>query len=588
MKKFLEINKENTYKKNSITNILIGIISIFTTIGMQLDISLGMPLEERFSHNSVISVIAFLFIFFLISEVKNIKDRRIIILTTILSIIFSTIEIVGFYLDKYQQLHFSKACILKLLSYLVLFYCAISIIFIKIKNFKDKNNHKFYKLSNKKVFFFSWILIIICWIPYLIKYYPGVMTPDSILQAGQAIVYGLNSHHPMFHTLIIKVCLTIGNCINDYNLGVAIYSIMQMLAMSSIFAYTILYMYKKNLPQKFYIIVLVFFAIYPVFGIYSITMWKDILFAGAMLLYTIQVVELIHNTDKYIYSIKCNIVFIISVLLVVLLRNNGIYAIVLSIPIMIMALKKYWKRLCIIYILPIVVYSIFNSFCYNIIHANKGNVAEAFSVPMQQIARVVKYHKNELTNEEKDKINIYIPVEDVESLYDSRISDPIKNTFNSIAFKENKMSFFKLWFDLFKKYPRDYIESFLYNSYGYWYPDTIYWIYATGIGNNDFGIEQTGLKDLKLLDKLTEYRNIPVISMIYSIGFAFFIILFVIVYLIYEKKYKYILSFITIIALWITTLASPVYCEYRYIFSIFTCLPILISTIMINKENKLK
>ena len=29
-----------------------------------------------------------------------------------------------------------------------------------------------------------------------------------------------------------------------------------------------------------------------------------------------------------------------------------------------------------------------------------------------------------------------------------------------------------------------------------------------------------------------------------------------------------------IFALWLTTLASPVWCEYRYIYSIFTTLPI--------------
>lgn len=117
------------------------------------------------------------------------------------------------------------------------------------------------------------------------------MTPDSILQAGQAIAYGLNSHHPMFHTLIIKLALNIGNIIKDYNMGVAIYSIMQMLIMSSIFAYAITYIDSRQTSKVFSILSLVYFAIYPVFGVYSITMWKDILFGGVVLIYAIRILN---------------------------------------------------------------------------------------------------------------------------------------------------------------------------------------------------------------------------------------------------------------------------------------------------------
>lgn len=56
-------------------------------------------------------------------------------------------------------------------------------------------------------------------------------------------------------------------------------------------------------------------------------------------------------------------------------------------------------------------------------------------------------------------------------------------------------------------------------------------------------------------------------------------------YAIYRKNYDYILIYIPLIILWLTTLASPVFAEYRYVYAIFTCLPILIG---INfKNNKI-
>lgn len=565
------------------------VIAIIASIGIQLNINMDICIWNRFSGNYMISLILCFFIFEALEKVSKLKDKRVHFFAGIIALVFSVIEVLGFYLENYNQLHFVKVSIIKGIAYYICFYIAITILFSKIKknaNKAERVHREAKSQKNIKLFFGSWGVIFICWIPYFIKYFPGIMTPDSILQAGQAIAYGLNSHHPMFHTLIIKLALNIGNIIKDYNMGVAIYSIMQMLIMSSIFAYAITYIDSRQTSKVFSILSLVYFAIYPVFGVYSITMWKDILFGGVVLIYAIRIFELICNTEENINSIKSNIILATIILLISLLRNNGIYTIILSFPIMLIIFRKYWKKILAIYLIPIILYFVFNSYCFNVLNAGKGNIAEAFSIPMQQFARVVKYHKDELAEEDKNKINQYIPVADADSLYDARISDPIKNNFNSENFKQNKLEFFKLWLKLLKKYPKEYVEAFLYNSYGYWYPDTTYWIIATEITNNDFGITQSGIKNIILLDKLLEHRNIPIISMAYSIGFIFFIILFIIGYLIYIKEYKIIAIFIQILALWLTTLASPVYCEYRYMFSFFTCIPIMILTILGRKNNK--
>ena len=89
-------------------------------------------------------------------------------------------------------------------------------------------------------------------------------------------------------------------------------------------------------------------------------------------------------------------------------------------------------------------------------------------------------------------------------------------------------------------------------------------------------------------------RKMPIISMWISIGFVFWIMILFIGYIVYTKKYKLILAYIPILSLWLTTIASPVYCEYRYIFGMFTCIPILtilmisLSNLKEDKENKQK
>ena len=159
-----------------------------------------------------------------------------------------------------------------------------------ILNFLQKNKKlKILKtiMYNKRTFLWVWGLIFIAWIPYFLNYYPGVVTVDSMSQICQSLgIHGISNHHPILHTFFISIFMNIGKAFGNYNLGVAIYSIVQMLVTSSIFSFTIYYMAKRKIDIKFRILTLLFYAFYPVNGLYSITMWKDIPFAVAMLIFT--------------------------------------------------------------------------------------------------------------------------------------------------------------------------------------------------------------------------------------------------------------------------------------------------------------
>ena len=50
------------------------------------------------------------------------------------------------------------------------------------------------------------------------------------------------------------------------------------------------------------------------------------------------------------------------------------------------------------------------------------------------------------------------------------------------------------------------------------------------------------------------------------------------------KKYKKIIIFLPVLFVWFTALASPVFCEPRYVYSMFTCLPLFIGIAVNNKK----
>ena len=76
--------------------------------------------------------------------------------------------------------------------------------------------------------------------------------------------------------------------------------------------------------------------------------------------------------------------------------------------------------------------------------------------------------------------------------------------------------------------------------------------------------------------------------MFFSIGMAFWLIVISFGYEIYKKQYKSIVTYIIIFILWLTIVASPVFCEYRYAYPMFTALPLYISLNFVKKDNKIE
>ncbi len=499
----------------------------------------------------------------------------------------------GYSIDKYLNL---EAIIesgqtliksgIKWIGYVILIYAIITNIFEKLEKLELKQGEFKCFSDNKKSFFAIWGIILIAWIPYFLNYYPGIISPDSFAQICEGLGrYTLSNHHPVFHTFIIKCAIALGNAIKDYNLGVAIYSVFQMIFTSSIFSFAIYYMAKRKVDIRIRILTLIFFAFYPVNAIFSITMWKDVPFAAIILLFTIMVTEITINQKRFFESKYRIILLIINMFLAILFRNNGLYVVLLTIPCLFIVAKKYYKQLIIVTCAILAIYIIWTGTIFSILKIKKGSTREALSIPLQQFARVTKYHSDTLTEDEKWRIYKYLPSETLADDYNPKISDAVKNQFDDNAFKEDKLGLVKLYIKLALKYPRATIESFLCNNYGYWYPESVNMVAGRGISETteekelSLKLENTPIVELaevEKFDSLIDRRDLPLNSMLYSIGFNFWVVLACLMYAIYKKQYKLITIYVPVLVLWLTTIASPVFGEYRYIYGMFTSLPILI------------
>lgn len=578
-------------KLKKFKTIFLILLSIFVTFSINMSLDYKVSINDSFNGNSVFLVIFFIMVYWLLKKFIEIKNKRLLICSGILAIIFASFEVIGNSINTYLSLEGILAdsnailkSIIYWLGYAILLFAIIGNVFFVLEKKKFLNKEYKFFTSNKRTFFLVWFIIFIAWIPYFLNYYPGITTADSAGQIYQSLgLVNITNHHPILHTLLIGIPMNLGKLLGDYNIGVAIYSLCQMIVTSGIFSIAIYYMAKRKVDIRVRILTLVFYAFYPVNGIYSITMWKDIPFAVAMLIFTIMLTEIATNREYFLKSKLKNVLLIISMILVILLRNNGIYVIIGTIPFMIIFALKDYKKILVISCIVLATYVIWKGPIFSIFNIEEGSTREALSIPLQQFARM---EKNEnLTEEEKNEIYKFLPVENLAERYQPTISDNVKNNFNDKEFEKNKLEFIELWMKLCIKYPRTAIESFLCNSYGYWYPEFNNWVVARTAYVRQLEYEPdvklslspiVNLDFVKQYDSLIDRRDLPLNSMLYSIGFAFWVVIIMMTYAIYKKEYKLLLIYIPTVILWLTCLASPVSGEFRYIYSMFVCLPILI------------
>lgn len=501
----------------------------------------------------------------------------------IISILLSTILSVGNIASSYIYEPAINIFTLKNIVYLsisiigfsFLFYKICGCLLPKISKIKITEEHNNMTL---KTYLLLILTIILSYSIYFFRYYPAIMTPDSYYVLHYANNFILSDFHPFGHTWFVGIFLHLGKFLfKNINMAVGFVTIIQMICMASMFAYSIKYLYNKGLKKKYCIIILLIYSLSPLHAHYSITIWRDIIFGGSFILLLITLYEFINSKKiqkKYV------ILFIISILIMLFFRNNGIYIFIFIIPFIIIFIKENRKKLSFLCCSLLIFYFIIKGPIFNYFNVEKTTSVEAFSIPLQQMARVIASGRK-IDVEDKKYLNKLFEYDKVSKMYNPAISDPIKNLTNNEVLSNNKTKFIKTYSDLLLKYPNVYFDAYFLQTLGYWYPDVIYWATA-GESTQMFDSEKINSSPLtpewynKIID-LTVSRKIPLNNLIWSVGLQFIILLISTSIMIYLRKYKYLICYIPLYGLWLSIMvATPVFCELRYVYGLFVCTPFII------------
>ena len=551
------------------------------------------------SYNLLISLLfIIIFVFYYKFNFKFDKKEKkySLILSIILSLMLSIGSIVSLYIDEIKLIFDIKNILYVLICFIgfvILIYKVFGILLKKINNVSVTEEHKKMKI---KTFLLIIAIIFIGDLFYFVRFYPAIMTPDSYYVIHYANNFILSDFHTFGHTWIFGIFFHLGKFIfNNLNEAVAFSIIIQMFCMSTIFASGIRYFYNKGLNKNICILLTIFFAISPLHTHYSITLWRDILFGGSFVIILICLYEFISSKDKIKTSYI--LLFIIGILILLFFRNNGIYVYLFTIPFIIIFMKNKRIMMSILTISIACFYFIIKGPVFDYFNIQKTSSVEAFSIPLQQIARVIASDKEIDIKDEEYLRELFEDYDKVSSDYKTYISDPIKRLTKNDVLSNRKDDFFKTYLHLFTKYPNIYIESYFSQTLGYWYPDIIY-NSTGGESTSIFESEDVYCSPLtpkwynKLID-MSVSRKIPLSNFIWSLGVQFIILLISFTITLYFGNKKYLLCYVPLFGLWISMMvATPVFCELRYVYGLFTCapflmfLPFIINNNRINKKTK--
>ena len=436
-------------------------------------------------------------------------------------------------------------------------------------------------------FFISLAVLLILWLPVLLALYPGLYAYDASWQYDTFCSGTVSEHHPVIHTYLVGWIIdTVYRHTGMFNKAILAYTIVQELIMALGCGFIFYELHRRKSPTWMHVLALAFFCLYPPFVIFVFTSTKDSLFAIAVADLTFLMLGMFEDAKAFWSKRSNRVLFIVFALEVVILRNNSVYAVVLTLPFVIVFMMKAREvRLKALRTLVIaaVIFLVYKYPITNAVTVEGVSKAEILSVPCQQIMRIFYYHGDELPKEEKALVDELFDRGHWGYYFNPYIADASKGCLREETLNERFGEFKSLWFEWFKRYPGEYVDSFLENTYGFWYPWPIYVLQSLGgegyttisvIGPGEANTKIPALLNFfKLFENSDVVMGNGLISWLFAPATFLYIALIVAFYLMKSGKKAVLIPFVYLGLLWLTYLLGPV-AMVRYALYLYALVPV--------------
>lgn len=351
------------------------------------------------------------------------------------------------------------------------------------------------------------VRILLCWIPYIVILYPGVTTWDTESQmieffnihsyvsgSGKYFVYNtypiasylipnhaisVTNHHNFFVTLFYgfneKIGLTV---FHSSNIGFFLSSLIQALLIIGIMTYSLKVFRKISDNTSLVNRLAWFYAIFPLFPIYSMFLVKNVIYSALVMLFIVMIIDAYFNVKLY-RDWRWLLLLFIDVSLQLVSQKYALYVLIFVVFILLFTYHKYWKQILISIFLPIILFKILiEGMMFTNLKVTPGDPVESYGVMLEQTALYIHEYPEDISENEYKVLNKVFDVKKMGDMYEASAEyvDPLKSSgaFTSMGIykyktvsKEDIKNYKKVWFEMFLKHPSIYFKAGLNLGYKY-------------------------------------------------------------------------------------------------------------------------
>lgn len=435
-------------------------------------------------------------------------------------------------------------------------------------------------------FLLVWGILMLSYLPIFLCQWPGNFVFDAKYQLSEVCYDSYSTHHPLLHTLLMGEAYKLGLRLGNPSVGYQLYTLLQMLVLTSAFAYLLLYLYKKSAPRCIRIGTLLWFIFFPMHSVFAISATKDVLFAAFFLYFALFLFRLVVDRESFTWRSYTGM--ILAGVLMTLFRNNALYALCAAILILLLFTMTLAARLRLLLTTAaiLLLFSLCDKGLIAYTHASSPDTnREMMSVPLQGLARVASYRGAELDPALYEEICLYIPAENIPN-YNPYLSDPVKNQADELLLRDNKVNFLKLWLKVGLQFPDEYLESIVTNTLGYWFPlnQGMYVSADVALYHTLIGVENEIVKRDYLpvagyyynyFFLQENYHNTPVLGYLFRNAPYVWLLILTLLWSIWRKHRRLLLWGMLPLMYLGTCFLGPM-AALRYIYCLIVCVPLLL------------
>lgn len=435
---------------------------------------------------------------------------------------------------------------------------------------------------NSSHFFVIWGFIFLCWVPYLLAYWPAGLVGDGAHTLEEALQPGIpgGNHWVVLYILTLRFFVWLAGVFGGgLSVALCLYAVAQSLAFSTALAAVVRQIEGLGAPRPAVAACAILYGCSGFFASYGMVTWKDTLFSAAVVLLALQLWRFACRQHA---TAGQTALFVLTLLFLCFWRNNGLYIVVPTLLVLGAAFRRRALGLLGAGLAAVVFTMAVQGPGYDALGIEKDGINESASIPLQQVAAVIQADRP-LSEEQQDVLFTILPEKTWKENYCPQLSDDLKGTpeLNRTYFNEHFGDFLRVWAQLLPANLDIYVEAYLLQTNGFWMPGSWHGGYyeffqgvqdlgSRGIATVDWFQRLTGVGLQNILARFTRFVSAGTMAWV-LLGAFFFCLAKP------RGQRKGDLLFLTpLLFSWLTLMIStPIAHSYRYVLMLPIALPLL-------------